>query len=62
MWDTFRDCMFLNGLTSITDEQAESLSKVRTLVLNGLTSITDKQAESLSKVEGALFKWLNLHH
>ena len=41
----------LNGLTSITNAQAESLSKViaRELYLNGLTSITDAQAESLSK-------------
>jgi len=37
-------------LTSINDEQAESLSKVRSLYLNGLTSITDKQAESLARV------------
>ena len=39
----------LNGLTSMTDGQAESLSKVLTLKLNGLTSITDAQAESLSR-------------
>jgi hypothetical protein len=45
----------LAGLTSITDEQAESLSKVTfVLGLAGLTSITDEQAESLSKVEGYL--------
>ena len=42
----------VNSTGSITDEQAESLSKVRyNLFLNGLTSITDEQAESLSKVE-----------
>ena len=41
----------LNGLTSITDEQAESLSKVGRLHLNGLASITDVQAEILSKIE-----------
>ena len=40
----------VNGLTSITDEQAESLSKVRKLELNGLTTITAAQAKSLSKV------------
>ena len=40
----------LNGLTTITDEQATSLSKVESLSLNGLTTITDAQAESLSKV------------
>jgi hypothetical protein len=43
--------LYLNGLTSITDEQAEILSKVEGLELTGLTSITDEQAESLSKVE-----------
>jgi hypothetical protein len=42
---------FLTGLTSITDNQAESLSKVESLTLNGLTTITDKQAESLGEVE-----------
>jgi hypothetical protein len=42
----------LNGLTSITDEQAENLGKVEGdyLDLNGLTAITDEQAEILSKV------------
>ena len=40
----------VNSTGSITDEQAESLSKVRILDLNGLTSVTDEQAESLSKV------------
>ena len=44
----------LNGLTSMTDGQAESLSKVLTLKLNGLTSITDAQAESLRKVRSGL--------
>ena len=42
------------ALTSITDEQAEILSKLPRLTLNGLTSITDEQAESLSKVEAFL--------
>ena len=42
----------LNGLTSITDEQAERISKVSNqLYLNGLTSITNKQAESLSEAK-----------
>ena len=57
----------LDGLTSITDSQAEILSKVGSrnfdansllatsqvgvLYLNGLTAITDQQAESLSKVK-----------
>ena len=45
--------LVLTGLTSITDAQAESLSKVLGgwLSLDGLTSITDQQVESLSKVE-----------
>ena len=41
----------LGELTSITDQQAESLGEVKYLRLNGLTSISDKQAESLSKVK-----------
>ena len=41
----------VNSTGSITDEQAESLSKVPELDLDGLTSITDEQAESLSKVQ-----------
>ena len=40
----------LNGLTTITDGQAHSLSELQTLELNSLTSITDAQAESLSSV------------
>lgn len=42
----------LNGLTSITDAQAESLSKQNygVLSLNGLTSITNAQAARLNKV------------
>ena len=40
----------VNSTGIITDEQAESLSKVESLDLMGLTSITDEQAESLSKV------------
>ena len=56
--------LYLAGLTSITDEQAESLSKVEvSLHLAGLTSITDEQAEILSKVAAwSFFKWLNFHH
>ena len=42
----------LDGLTSITDAQAEILSKGNYMSLYlGLTSITDEQAKSLSKVE-----------
>ena len=41
----------VNSTGSITDEQAESLSKLESLNLYGLTSLTDEQAESLSKVE-----------
>ena len=50
------DHLELNGLTSITDAQAEILSKLGNgtseyiLSLNGLTSITDAQAESLSNL------------
>ncbi len=45
----------LNGLTSITDEQAEIFNQFGgILFLNGLTSITDQQAESLSKAVGGL--------
>ena len=45
----------VNSTGSITDEQAESLSKVEGyLSLDGLTSLTDEQAESLSWVEGDL--------
>ena len=36
---------------TITDRQAETLSRVRNVSLNSLTSITDQQAESLSKVQ-----------
>ena len=43
--------LYLNGLTSINEEQAKGLSKAESLELNGLTSITDQQAESLSRVE-----------
>ena len=46
--------VYVNGLTSITDLQAEFISKIKiegNLPLNGLTSLTDQQAESLSKVE-----------
>ncbi len=48
----------LDGLTSISDDQAKILGNVaphgnrgRSLSLNGLSSITDKQAESLSKLK-----------
>ena len=42
----------VNANGTITDPQAEMLSKIEgTLYLNGLSSITDEQAESLSKVE-----------
>jgi hypothetical protein len=41
----------LPGFTSITDQQAESLSRFSQLQLNGLASITDEQAHGLSKVE-----------
>ena len=36
---------------TITDRQAETLSKVGSLFLNSLTSITNEQAESLSTVK-----------
>ena len=36
---------------TITDQQAETLSKSRMLNLGSLTSITDKQAESLSEID-----------
>jgi len=41
--------LYLDGLTSITDKQAEILSKFENIYLNGLISITDKQAELLCK-------------
>ncbi len=45
----------VNGLTSITDAQAELLSEVEGwLCLSGLTSITEKQAEGLSKFNRGL--------
>ena len=44
----------MSVLESISDKQAEILSKVNKLYLNGLTSITDAQAELLSEVEGEL--------
>jgi len=40
----------VNSSGTISDEQAESLSKVMDLDLNGLTSITDEQAGSSSKI------------
>ncbi len=43
----------LDGLTSITDEQAESLSKVGPPNdLCGLTALSDEQAKSLSRLKG----------
>ena len=42
--------LYLNGLTSINDAQAESLGKSPWLLLNGLTSMTDTQAKSFTKV------------
>ena len=47
-----QELYLISDLTSITDKQAEILSKVESLRLDGLTSLTDKQAESLSKVNG----------
>lgn len=47
--------MRLNGLASISDNQAESLSRHGgELSLDGLISLNDNQAESLSKQEGEL--------
>ena len=44
-----REPIFINGLTSCSDEQAEAISKCqRDVFINGVTSITDKQAEILS--------------
>ena len=43
----------LCGLTSITDKQAESLSKVGSPIdLCGLTALSDEQAKSLSRLKG----------
>ena len=42
----------ISDLTSITNRQAEILSKVNSIRLDGLTSLTDEQAKSLSKVKG----------
>ena len=50
--------IFLDGLTSITDKQAEILSKAEHLILNGLSSITDPQAEHLSKVKDLYLRGL----
>ena len=46
----------LNGLTSLSDAAAESLSKHkgRGIELNGLTCLSDKAAESLSRYKGDL--------
>ena len=48
--------LWLNGLTKLSDEAAECLSKHRgeTLRLCGLTRLSDAAAESLSKYKGAL--------
>ena len=46
----------LDGLTSLSDKAAESLSKHRGyLYLNGLTSLSNTSAESLSKHNGYLY-------
>ena len=45
------ETLSLDGLLTITDDQAEFLGKIKFLSLTGLTSITDKQAEHLTKVE-----------
>ena len=42
----------VGDLKTITDRQAEILSKIKSIRLNGLTSLTDAQAESLGKVDG----------
>ena len=42
----------VNASGTITDEQAETLGKIKIFSLDGLTSITDEQAESLSKING----------
>jgi hypothetical protein len=44
----------LEGITSLSDEAAESLSKFKGdyLLLDGITSLSDAAAESLSKLEG----------
>ena len=44
------DTSFRLRLTSITDAQAESLSKVTFLELNGVTSLTNAQVKLLSQV------------
>ena len=43
--------VYVNGLTSITDQLAENFSNVPIISLTGLTSLTDQQAESLSNVK-----------
>ncbi len=49
----------LDGLTSITDEQAESLSKVGSPIdLCGLTALSDEQAKSLSRLKGLVLDGL----
>ena len=42
----------VGDLKTITDRQAEILSKIKSIRLNGLNSLTDAQAESLGKVDG----------
>ncbi len=47
----------LNGLTSLSDAAAESLSRHEDILyLNGLTGLSDAAAGSLSKHDG----WLDL--
>ena len=58
--------LHLNGLTSLSDAAAESLSKRRllphegSLYLNGLTSLSDAAAESLSKHQGYILSLISL--
>ena len=47
-----KELYHISDLTSITNSQAEILSKVESIRLDGLTSLTDEQAESLSNVSG----------
>jgi hypothetical protein len=44
----------LDSITSITEQQAVLLGRVKNLELNGITSLTIKQCESLGNVEGRL--------
>ncbi|MBQ17464.1 MAG: hypothetical protein CMJ65_10100, partial [Planctomycetaceae bacterium] len=45
-----------NGLTSLSDAAAESLSKYKDFLgLNGLECLSDAAAESLNKYDGSLY-------